>query len=638
MEQYSRFPLSLTNTIVLLVPALIFLLIKKWNKSRKPHISVKLPPGPKTLPIIGHVHLMSALPYRSFRHLAEQFGPLMHLKFGEAPIIVISSPEIAKLMLKEHDPNYAGRPEGIVTRIMWYDYIDIIFSPHNDYWRQMRKICIVELLSAKTSVLSDPLGTTREFAIADLFPSWKILSTLSKPRYMKMRRKLDVILDDIINEHKENLAKMARENGDIAKRGNGEFGKEDLVDVFLRIKENEELEFPIGNDNIKAVIYDIFVAGTETSSTTIDWTMAELMRNPRVMAKAQAEVREVFKGNKIIEENDVQKLKYLKLVIKETLRLHPPIPIILRASREEGEINGYTIPAKTKVFVNIWGMQRDPKYWTNPEDFEPERFENQALDFVGGDFEYIPFGTGKRMCPGMTFGLASVELPLAQLLYSFDWKLPDGGKPESLDMIENPGLTATRKNNLVVVPKSYEPLEKKMEYYSRFPLNLASTIALLVPAVLFLLIKKWNKSRKAHICVKLPPGPQTLPVIGHLHLMSTLPYRSFRHLAEQFGPIMLLKFCEVPVIVVSSPEIAKQILKDNDPNFAERSESIVTKIMWYNSISIAFSPYGDYWRQMRKICAMELLSAKNVRSFGSIRNDEVSGLIKSIQLSSWKAH
>ncbi|KAK6129774.1 hypothetical protein DH2020_036481 [Rehmannia glutinosa] len=515
MEQYSRFPLSLTNTIALLVPAIIFLLIKKWNKSRKPHISVKLPPGPKTLPIIGHVHLMSALPYRSFRHLAEQFGPLMHLKFGEAPIIVISSPEIAKLMLKEHDPNYAGRPEGIVTRIMWYDYIDIIFSPYNDYWRQMRKICIVELLSAKNvrsfgsirndevsgliksiqlssgkainltemifsllssitcraafgkvckdsdaliKIMKEVLEMAGEFAIADLFPSWKILGTLSKPRYMKMRRKLDVILDDIINEHKENLAKMARENGDIAKRGNGEFGKEDLVDVFLRIKENEELEFPIGNDNIKAVIYDIFVAGTETSSTTIDWTMAELMRNPKVMAKAQAEVREVFKGNKIIEENDVQKLKYLKLVIKETLRLHPPIPIILRASREEGEINGYTIPAKTKVFVNIWGMQRDPKYWTNPEDFEPERFENQALDFVGGDFQYIPFGTGKRMCPGMTFGLASVELPLAQLLYSFDWKLPDGGKPESLDMIENPGLTATRKNNLVVVPKPYEPL------------------------------------------------------------------------------------------------------------------------------------------------------------------------------------
>ncbi|KAK6129775.1 hypothetical protein DH2020_036482 [Rehmannia glutinosa] len=504
MEYYSRFPLSLASTIALLVPAVIFLLIKKWNKSRKAHISVKLPPGPKTLPIIGHLHLMSALPHRSFRHLAEQFGPIMHLKFCEVPVIVVSSPEIAKQILKDNDPNFAERSESIVTKIMCYNGISIAFSPYGDYWRQMRKICTIELLSAKNvrsfgSIRNDEVSgliksiqvssgkpinltemifallssitcraafgkvckdsdaliklmkeTTRMasgFQIADLFPSSKILNTLSwgKLRLLMLRRKLDVILDDIINEHKENL-------------GNGEFGNEDLVDVFLRIEESGELEFPIGNDNIKAVLFDMFSAGTETSSTTIDWTMAELMRNPRVMAKVQAEVREVFNGNKIIEENDVQKLKYLKLVIKETLRLHPALPIIPRASREEQEINGYTIPSKVKVFVNVWEMQRDPKYWTNPEYFEPERFENLAVDFVGSDFQYLPFGAGKKMCPGMTFGLASVELPLAQLLYNFNWKLPDGGKPESLDMIENPGLTATRKNNLFVVPTLYESL------------------------------------------------------------------------------------------------------------------------------------------------------------------------------------
>ncbi|KAK6129777.1 hypothetical protein DH2020_036484 [Rehmannia glutinosa] len=516
MEYYSRFPLNLTSTIVLLVPAIIFLLIKKWNKSRKPHICVKLPPGPKTLPIIGHLHLMSTLPFRSFRHLAEQFGPIMLLKLGEVPTIVISSPEIAKQMLKDNDPHFAGRPESIAVKIMWYDYKNIVFSPYGNYWRQMRKICVMELLGAKSvrsfgSIRNDevsgliksirlssgkPINLTEKISslissitcraafgkvckdrdtltklmkeafrmaagleIADLFPSSKIISTLSwsKLRLLTMRRKLDVILDAIINEHKENLA-------------NGEFGNEDLVDVFLRIQKSGELEFPIGNDNIKAVIYDMFAAGTETSSTTIDWTMTELMRNPRVMAKAQAEVRKIFKGGKIIEENDVQKLKYLKLVIKETLRLHPPAPIIFRASREEREINGYTIPAKIRVLVNVWGMQRDPKYWTNPGNFEPERFENQALDFVGGDFQYIPFGSGSRMCPGMTFGLANIELPLAQLLYSFNWKLPDGVKAEDLEMIENPGVTAARKNKLFVVPTTYESLGWKShcQYYNLF--------------------------------------------------------------------------------------------------------------------------------------------------------------------------
>ncbi|KAK6129773.1 hypothetical protein DH2020_036480 [Rehmannia glutinosa] len=270
MEYNSRFPLNLASTIALLVPAVIFLLIKKWNKSRKPHISVKLPPGPKTLPIIGHLHLMSKLPYRSFRHLAEQFGPIMLLKFGEVPMIVVSSPEIAKQILKDNDPNYADRPESIAVKIMWYDYIDIVFSPYGDYWRQMRKICIVELLSAKMvrsfgsirndevsgliksiqlsfgkpinltemifsltssitcraafgkvckdsdallKLMKEGLEMTGGFEIADLFPSSKIISTLSwsKLRLMMMRRKLDVILDDIINEHKQNLAKMSRD-------------------------------------------------------------------------------------------------------------------------------------------------------------------------------------------------------------------------------------------------------------------------------------------------------------------------------------------------------------------------------------------------------------------------------------------
>ncbi|KAL0297341.1 UNVERIFIED_CONTAM: Premnaspirodiene oxygenase [Sesamum radiatum] len=484
------FPLNLT-TVALLVPV-IFLLIKNWKKSKP--LSVKLPPGPKKLPIIGDLHLISALPFRSFRDLAKRHGPIMHLKLGEVPTIVVSSPEIAKEVLREHDPNFADRPEAIAMKIMWYNYIDIAFSPFGDYWRQMRKICIMELLNAKnvrsfSSIRNDevsqliksirlssgePVNLTEKifsltssitcraafgkvckdsdslikllkegiqmaggFEIADLFPSSKIINTLSwsKLRLVMMRRKLDVILDDIINEHKENLAKMARENGDgegkeSARRGNGEFGNEDLVDVFLRIKDSGELEFPIGNDNIKAVIYDMFSAGTETSSTAIDWTMAELVRNQRVMAKAQA----------------------------ETLRLHPPVPILPRASREEREISGYTIPAKVKVLVNNWAMQRDPKYWTNPETFEPERFENQSLDFLGGDFQYLPFGTGRRMCPGMTFGLASVELPLAQLLYSFNWKLPDGVKAQDLDMIENPGITASRKDNLFVVATPYESL------------------------------------------------------------------------------------------------------------------------------------------------------------------------------------
>ncbi|KAL0393947.1 UNVERIFIED_CONTAM: Premnaspirodiene oxygenase [Sesamum latifolium] len=337
----SGFPWNFT-ILALLVPV-IFLLKKRKNSKSS---SVRVPPGPQELPIIGHLHLISSLSFRSFRDLAKKYGPIMHLKFGEVPAIIISSPEIAKEVLKEQDPVYANRPPAIAMQIMWYNYKDIGFSPYGDYWRQMRKICILQVLSSKSvrsfgsirnnevsslvkfiqASAGKPVNLTDKifwmmssitcraafgkvckdsdalikllrqgiqmaggFEIADVFPSSKIVSTLSwsKWRLVMMGRKLDMILDDIINEHKVDLDKLDLSG----RRGNGEFGNEDLVDVFLRLKESGDLEFPIGNDNIKAVLYDVFSAATETSATAIDWIMTELMRNPRVMAKTQAEVR-----------------------------------------------------------------------------------------------------------------------------------------------------------------------------------------------------------------------------------------------------------------------------------------------------------------------------------------------------------
>lgn len=201
----------------------------------------------------------------------------------------------------------------------------------------------------------------------------------------------------------------------------------------------------------------MFSAGTETSSTTIDWAMAELMRNPCVMAKAQTEIREVLKGKKTLDDNDIQTLKYLKFVIKETLRLHAPIPLLPRACRKECEVAGYTIPLKAKVSVNVWAIGRDPEYWHEPESFIPERFERKSIEFTGNDFEFIPFGAGRRICPGINYGLVNVELCLAQLLYHFDWKLPNGMNPNDMDMAETKGLAVSRKNSLLLIPTSHNP-------------------------------------------------------------------------------------------------------------------------------------------------------------------------------------
>jgi len=187
--------------------------------------------------------------------------------------------------------------------------------------------------------------------------------------------------------------------------------------------------------------------------------MAEIMKDSRVMKKAQAEVREVFKMKGRVDENSINELKYLKLIVKETLRLHPPSPLLLpRECGQTCEIHGYNIPAKSKVIVNAWAIGRDPKYWTEPERFYPERFIDSTIDYKGTNFEYIPFGAGRRICPGTTFASRVMELALAMLLYHFDWKLPSGMKGEELDMSEEFGIAVKRKHDLFLVPFPYLPL------------------------------------------------------------------------------------------------------------------------------------------------------------------------------------
>ena len=191
--------------------------------------------------------------------------------------------------------------------------------------------------------------------------------------------------------------------------------------------------------------------------------MIEMIRNPRVIKKAQDEVREVFGTKGSVDETGLSDMKYLKSVIKETLRLHPSAPLLIpRECGEMYEIGGYEIPAKTRIIVNAWAIGRDPNYWTEPESFIPERFLGSSIDFKGNNFEYIPFGAGRRICPGMSFGLINVELPLALLLYHFDWKLPSGLKHEDLDMTESFGATLKRKDVLHLIPTAYDqsPIRK----------------------------------------------------------------------------------------------------------------------------------------------------------------------------------
>jgi len=206
-------------------------------------------------------------------------------------------------------------------------------------------------------------------------------------------------------------------------------------------------------------LQDIFSAGGDTAASTINWAIAEMIRDPRVMKKAQDEVREVFNMKGRVDEICIDELKYLKSVVKETLRLHLPAPLLLpRECGQACEIEGYHVPAKSKVIVNAWAIGRDPNYWSEAERFYPERFIDSSTDYKGSSFEYLPFGAGRRICPGITFGLINIELALAYLLYHFDWKLPNEMKSEDLDMTEEFGVTVRRKNDLFLIPVTCSPL------------------------------------------------------------------------------------------------------------------------------------------------------------------------------------
>ena len=197
---------------------------------------------------------------------------------------------------------------------------------------------------------------------------------------------------------------------------------------------------------------DMFVAGTDTSSASLVWTMAELIRNPSVMRKAQEEVRSAVRGKYQVEESDLSRLIYLKLVVKESLRLHPPAPLLVpRKTNEDCTIRGYEVPANTQVFVNGKSIATDPNYWENPNEFQPERFLDSSIDFRGQNFELLPFGAGRRGCPGTNFAVLLIELALANLLHRFDWELADGMRREDLDMEEAIGITVHKKNPLYLL-------------------------------------------------------------------------------------------------------------------------------------------------------------------------------------------
>jgi cytochrome P450 len=261
-------------------------------------------------------------------------------------------------------------------------------------------------------------------------------------RLDKCFHKLDSFYQEVIDDHlKSDKLKKKDDQG------------EDIVYVLLKIerdqKESDALQ--LTKDHIKALLMDVFLAGVDTGTITLVWAMAELVRNPTVLKKAQDEIRKLIGSKGKVEESEMDQVEYLKRIVKETLRLHPPAVLLIpRETISHFKLNGYDIEPKTRLHVNVWAIGRDPQCWEEPEEFRPERFDNSTIDYKGQHFELLPFGAGRRGCPGMLMGTSVVELTLANLLYAFDWKLPDG--IIEIDMEEGAGQTIYKKLPLSLVP------------------------------------------------------------------------------------------------------------------------------------------------------------------------------------------
>ncbi|XP_004247901.2 5-OH-xanthotoxin synthase [Solanum lycopersicum] len=494
------FPLFVTLVII----TILSFILPKTRKNRK-NI---LPPGPLGLPFIGNLHQFdSVTPHLYFSELSKKYGKIFSLKLGSSTMVVVSSANLAKDVLKTQDLVFCNRPSLIGQRMLSYNGHDIAFSPYNDYWRELRKISVLHLFSLKkvqyfspiredevsimikkisqqaatsqitnlsdivisltTTIIcriafgvrydeetrdgrrfNELLKVTEEmlagFFITDYFPLLGWIDKLSGKinKLEKIFKDLDEFYEGLIKQHLNPNRPKSMEG--------------DIIDLLLRLKKDKSTPINLTLDNIKAIIMDMLIGGTDTSAAAVVWAMTALISKPNAMKKVQAEIREMVGKKSIVNEDDIRNLPYFKAVIKETFRLYPPGPLLIaRETMQNSILEGYEIKAKTIVHVNIWAIARDPEIWENPEEFIPERFLNSDIDLKGQNFELIPFGAGRRGCPAVALGVATVELVLSNLLYAFDWELPCGMNKDDIDTNVLPGLTRHKKQPLCLVPRNY---------------------------------------------------------------------------------------------------------------------------------------------------------------------------------------
>nr|ALG05127.1 cytochrome P450 [Sinopodophyllum hexandrum] len=477
-----------------------FLLLSKLVFSSPKHKN--LPPSPPSLPIIGHLHLFKKPLYRTLTNISNQYGPVLYFQFGSRPVLVVSSPSAAEECLTKNDIVFANRPRLMIGKHSGNNYTTLAWASYGQNWRNLRRISALEMFSPNRIQMFSEIRTdeaksmvrrlvagyeyhkvemksvffeltlnimmrmiagkryygehvadleqARKFKeiveetfelsgasnVGDFLPllRWIGYKGIEK-RLIRLKNKRDEFLQELIQERRK-----LRVN---SKSFPSEEKKKTLIDVLLSLQETEPEYYT--DEMIRGLIWILFAAGTDTSAGTMEWAMSLLLNNPDLIKKAQSEIDLQIEPGRPIDESDLNKLPYLHCIINETLRMYPAGPLLIpHESSEDCEIGGYNIPCGTMLLVNLWAIQNDPNLWKEPRKFRPERFEGYQGGVRDG-FKLMPFGSGRRGCPGEGLAMRVVALTLGSLLQCFDWQRVG---EEMVEMSEGTGLTLPKLHPL----------------------------------------------------------------------------------------------------------------------------------------------------------------------------------------------
>nr|AMZ03391.1 cytochrome P450 CYP76AH9 [Plectranthus barbatus] len=486
-----------------LITLTFFLFFKSESKRRG---GANLPPGPYPLPIVGNIFQLGKKPHQSLAQLAKIHGPLMSLHFGSVYTVIVTSPEMAKEIFVKNDQAFLNRTVVEAVHAHDHDKISMAFMDVGTEWRTLRRICKEQMFSTQSLETSQGLrqeklqqlhdfvqrccdsgrvvdireasfvttlnlmsatlfsiqatefdsNATEEFReimegvasivgdpnFADYFPILKRFDPQGVKRKAELYfGKMLVLVEDLLQKRQEER----RRSPSYAK-------KDDLLERLVDVL-NEKNEYKLTTKHITHLLLDLFVGGSETTTTSVEWIMSELLINPEKLAKLKEELKTVVGEKKQVQESDIPQLPYFEAVLKEVFRLHPPGPLLLPRKAEcDVQVGSYTIPKETQILVNAWAIGRDPAIWPNPEAFEPERFLSQKMDYKGQDFELIPFGSGRRICPGLSFANRMLPMTVATLIHNFDWKLEVEANAEDVHKGEMFGIAVRRAVPLRAYP------------------------------------------------------------------------------------------------------------------------------------------------------------------------------------------